>query len=156
MTDRSNERRATDPRRERRENTLQILKTWVEEHLDGDLSVAALAQQADMSPSRLSHWFRERTGVTPHAYVLAARIERAKALLHSSSLPLVDVALAVGFSSQSCLSVAFCRAVKMTPTQYRDRFSRKTKDTPPRRAPSCSRSASATAASAPRKRGVRA
>lgn len=153
MTEQKRNRPAKSTKRDRREFALHELQTYIAEHLDGDLSLAALAQRADMSPSRLSHWFRDQVGITPHAYVLAARVDRAKSLLRSSSLPLVDVALAVGFSSQSCLNVAFCRAVNMTPTQYRDRFSRKTKDTAIRSEPSCSRPA---AVSAPRKRGVRA
>lgn len=142
----------TNSKRARREVALQALPTYIAENLDGDLRVVALARHAGMSPSRLSHWFRERLGTTPHAYVLAARVERAKALLRGSLLPLVDVALAVGFSSQSCLNVAFCRNVNMTPAQYRDRFGTKTKDSSTRRVSS---SARPVAASAPLKRGVR-
>lgn len=143
----------TNARRDRREAALRSLATWVAENLDGDLRVATLARQAGMSPSRLSHWFREQMGTTPHAFVIAARIERAKALLRDSSLSLVEIAFAVGFSSQSCLNVAFCQNVNMTPSQYRSRFGKKTKDGAVRRASSSRRS---VAEPDRRKRGARA
>jgi AraC family transcriptional regulator len=51
--------------------------------------------------------------------VLARRIERAKDLLRSTDLPVVDVAFAVGFSSQSHLSNWFLRMVGVSPAAYR-------------------------------------
>ena len=109
-------------------DALAELRTTIEQNLDGDLSLAALARRAGMSPSCFSRWFRAQTGVTPHAYVVEARIEGAKALLRSSDLPLLDVALAVGFSSQSCLNVSFRRRAGMTPADYRRQVSTKAKD----------------------------
>lgn len=105
----------------------ELLET-IEKNLDGDLSLAALARRAGMSSSCFSRWFREQTGRTPHAYVVEARIERAKLLLRSSELPLLDVALAVGFSSQSCLNVSFRRRAGVTPADYRRQVSTKAKD----------------------------
>jgi AraC family transcriptional regulator len=109
-------------------DALAELLTTIEKNLDGDLSLAVLARRAGMSTSCFSRWFRAQTGVTPHAFVVEARIERAKALLRSSDLPLLDVALAVGFSSQSCLNVTFRRHAGMTPADYRRQVSTKAKD----------------------------
>ena len=110
------------------EPDLDALLRTIAANLDGDLSLAALARRAGMSSSCFSRWFRERTGVTPHAYVVEARVERAKALLRSSDRPLLEIALAVGFSSQSCLSVTFRRRAGMTPADYRHKVSTKAKD----------------------------
>lgn len=108
--------------------TLRAIERHVAANLDGDLSLATLARQARMSPSCFSRWFREQAGLTPHAYVLAARIDRAKMLLARSDRPILEIALAVGFSSQPCLDVAFRRRTGMTPTTYRRQVSTKTKD----------------------------
>jgi AraC family transcriptional regulator len=113
---------------------LRDLKRHIEENLDRDLTLAALARRAEMSPSCFSRWFRTQTGITPHAFVLESRLERAKAMLRQSDLTLLEIALAVGFTSQSCLNVTFRRRAGMTPAEYRAgtsrrAVSRKTKDT---------------------------
>ena len=112
----------------RRETTLRDLREFVAKNLDQDLSLAALARHAGMSSSCLSRWFRDQTGTTPHAFVVEARVAHAKQLLRTSKLSLIEVALAVGFSSQSCLNVTFRRRAGMTPAEYREEVSTKTKD----------------------------
>jgi len=114
----------------RRDPALRALLRHIADNLEGDLSLATLAGRAGLSPSRFSHWFRERMGITPHAYVICARLDHAKALLEQDERSLLDVALAVGFTSQSCLNVSFRRRVGMTPSEYRAKFSRKAKDGP--------------------------
>lgn len=110
---------------------LRRVEGHVQSNLNGDLRVATLARVAGMSASCFHRWFRTHHGVSPHAYVVAARLARAKDLLRETDLPLVDVALAVGFTSQSCLNVAFRQWAQTTPGQYRAENSRKTKDAPP-------------------------
>lgn len=107
---------------------LRALREHIATHLDEDLTLALLARRAGMSTSCFSRWFRDQTGMTPHAFVIEARVARAKALLRESDLPLIDVALAVGFSSQSCLNVTFRRRAGITPAEYRAEFSKKAKD----------------------------
>ncbi|HEX4277414.1 MAG TPA: helix-turn-helix transcriptional regulator, partial [Bryobacteraceae bacterium] len=58
-------------------------------------------------------------GQSPHQYVLTRRIERARELLRNTDLPVVDVALAAGFSSQSHLAHWFLRQVGISPAAYR-------------------------------------
>lgn len=112
--------------------TLDMVRAHVVAQLDQDLTLAVLARRAGMSPSCFSRWFRDQTGVTPHAFVLEARVARAKALLRESELPILEVALAVGFSSQSCLNVTFRRRAGITPAEYRAESSKKAKDAPRR------------------------
>ena len=54
-------------------------------HLDRDLSLVELAAVAGQSTSYFSQMFRTATGQSPHQFVLAARIERAKELLERVS-----------------------------------------------------------------------
>ncbi|MDE2031612.1 MAG: helix-turn-helix transcriptional regulator, partial [Pseudomonas sp.] len=58
-------------------------------------------------------------GTTPYRYLLRLRLERAATLLRQNTLPLSDIALAVGFNDQSALTHAFRAAYGMPPAQWR-------------------------------------
>lgn len=92
---------------------------YIEEHLDGNLSLEAMAAEVEISPVYLARAFKGAIGQSPHRYVLARRIDRAKELLRNTDMPVVDVALSVGFSSQSHLSHWFQRYVGVSPAAYR-------------------------------------
>jgi AraC family transcriptional regulator len=92
---------------------------YIEEHLDGNLSLEAMAAEVEISPVYLARAFKAAIGQSPHQYVLGRRIERAKELLRNTEIPVVDVALSVGFSSQSHLSHWFQRYVGVSPAAYR-------------------------------------
>ena len=92
---------------------------YIEEHLDGDLSLDAMAAEVEISPVYLARAFKAATGQSPHRYVLARRIERARELLRNTDMPVVDVALSSGFSSQSHLSYWFQRYIRVSPAAYR-------------------------------------
>ena len=65
--------------------------------------------------------FWDRTpGQTPHRYLTKLRIAKACELLHDPYQSIVDISLAVGFSSQSHLTTVFRRFVKTTPAAYRE------------------------------------
>src|SRR5207245_10213118 len=82
---------------------------YIEENLDGDLSLEAMAAEVDITPIYLARAFKAAVGQSLHRYVLARRIERAKELLRNSEKAVVDVPLSSGFSSQSHLSYWFQR-----------------------------------------------
>lgn len=88
-------------------------------HLDQDLSLPVLAQQADFSPYHFARLFHRTTGESPHQFVLRQRIERAKHLLTEADVPLAHVALACGFANQGHLTRVFKRSVGLTPALYR-------------------------------------
>ena len=100
---------------------MRRLIAYIEEHLDGNLTLEAMAAQVDVSPLYLARAFKAAIGQSPHQYVLARRLERAKELLRNTDTPIVDVALASGFSSQSHLSNWFVRLVGVSPALYRRR-----------------------------------
>lgn len=98
---------------------MRRLIDFVEENLDRDLSLETMAQEVGISPLYLPRAFKAAIGQSPHQYVLARRIERARVLLRDTDLPIVDVALSSGFSSQSHLSNWFVRMVGVSPAAYR-------------------------------------
>lgn len=73
---------------------------------------------ADLSPSYLIRAFKDKYGLTPHAYVTNCRIEFSRSQLRRGR-PIAEVALAAGFSDQAHLQRSFKRLVAATPGQYR-------------------------------------
>lgn len=98
---------------------LRRLVDYIETHLADELSLELLAVEAGMSTFHLSRVFKDAVGQPPHQYVLTRRVERAKDLLRDTARPIADVALSVGFSSQSHLSNSFRRMVGVSPGVYR-------------------------------------
>jgi AraC family transcriptional regulator len=98
---------------------IRRLIEFIEEHLDGNLSLETMAAEVIISPRYLPRAFKLAVGQSPHRYVLQRRMERAKELLRGTDMSIVDVALASGFSSQSHLSNWFIREVGISPAVYR-------------------------------------
>ncbi len=101
---------------------LRELQAWMTDHLDDDLSVAALAVRAQMSPRSFARAFRRETGTTPAAHVEALRVERARLLLESTATPVSEVARSCGFGTVETMRRAFARRVGVPPATYRSRF----------------------------------
>lgn len=98
---------------------VQALAEFVDAHLAGPLPLERLAERAGMSVRHFARAFKESMGLTPHEFVRLRRIERAKALLENSDLPVRAVASACGFASQSRFTSAFHKLTKSTPGRYR-------------------------------------
>jgi AraC family transcriptional regulator len=98
---------------------IRRLIEFIEENLDGDLTLEAMAGEVEISPLYLPRAFKSAVGQSPHQYVLARRIERARDLLRNTDSPIVEVALSSGFSSQSHLCNWFLRSVGVSPAAYR-------------------------------------
>ncbi len=98
---------------------MRRLVDFIDDNLDRDLSLGVMAAEAEISPLYLPRAFKIAVGQSPHQYVLQRRIQKARNLLMSTDTPIADIALAVGFSSQSHLSNWFLRLVGVTPALYR-------------------------------------
>ncbi|MDQ1077626.1 AraC family transcriptional regulator [Pseudoroseomonas cervicalis] len=83
------------------------------------LGIAELAAEAGLSPSAFTRAFRRASGQTPHRFILEQRLQAARALLAESDRPLVDIALSLGFASQSHFGAAFRAATGASPARYR-------------------------------------
>jgi transcriptional regulator GlxA family with amidase domain len=98
------------------------LLPWLERNLAADLSLAAIARQAAMSPRTLSRRFRRHVGTTPALWVCRARVRAAQGLLETTGLSVERVADAVGFGSSAVLRAQFGRIVGTSPQAYRRAF----------------------------------
>jgi len=99
---------------------LRAVVEYIEEHLDAGPTLEQMAAIARLSPTYFAWQFKRATGLPPHQYVIARRVERARQLLQTGSdFSLAEVAAHAGFSDQSQLSHHFKRQIGVTPGQFR-------------------------------------
>jgi AraC family transcriptional regulator len=84
-----------------------------------DLSLATLAAESGYSRAHFVRMFRAATAQTPHEYLLNLRLENALPMLRRRSTPLIDIAVACGFSSHTHFTKAFRTKFGVLPSQYR-------------------------------------
>jgi AraC family transcriptional regulator len=94
----------------------------IEAGIEDGVSLDELALEANLSRSHFARAFRQTTGLSPHRYLTARRLARARELLRDENLPLADVALGCGFSSQAHFTETFRRAAGVTPAAFRRSF----------------------------------
>lgn len=82
--------------------------------------LAELANMAGLSPTHLAECFTREIGLSPHQYLLATRLERAKAALRESDVPVTELALDLGFSSSQHFAAAFRKHTGTTPRAWRN------------------------------------
>ncbi|MCW8906702.1 MAG: AraC family transcriptional regulator [Sedimenticola sp.] len=98
---------------------MEALDEYIEANLNRKMLVRDLALLACMSPSHFYSVFREETGISPNQYITRKRLERARHLLENTGLPLIEVSVQTGFSSQSAFASVFKKHHAVTPRQYR-------------------------------------
>jgi AraC family transcriptional regulator len=101
---------------------LRLVLDYMQDHLDQPLALADLAALVHLSTPHFLRMFKQSMGLAPHQYVLAQRIERAKACLRTSRLSMTEIALSVGFRTQSHFTMHFRRLTGLTPTAYRQAY----------------------------------
>lgn len=92
---------------------------YVEANLGEPVRLSDMAAAAGLTGMHFAAQFRAAMGVRPREYLLRRRIARAQQLLSASSLPLVDVALEVGFQTQAHFTTVFKRLSGSTPGKWR-------------------------------------
>lgn len=97
-------------------------RQWALRHLDGDLTVDALARHAHMSRRTFIRRFHEETGQAPGAWIRARRVDRARELLESGHLGIDEVARRSGLGSAGNLRHHLRRGVGLSPSGYRKVF----------------------------------
>jgi AraC family transcriptional regulator len=100
---------------------VQPVLAYAARHLDEDLSLEALAEQAGLSPFHLHRGFTALAGETPKQLTQRLRLERAAVLLLTGRDSVLNVALACGFQSHEVFCRTFRRHFGITPRVYRKR-----------------------------------
>ena len=95
------------------------LSEFIDRRLDSALPMPDLAQVANLSVGYFCHAFKRSFGMSPHAYVMAKRIERAQRMMLTTNEPLSQIAVSCGLADQSHLSRVFRRALGYSPSAWR-------------------------------------
>jgi AraC-like DNA-binding protein len=96
---------------------IQKVRSFIDDCYSQNISLTQLAAQVSLSPYYLLRSFRAEVGMPPHAYLESVRVRHAQQLI-LAGFPLAEVAVEVGFSSQSHLAQHFKRIIGVTPGQY--------------------------------------
>ena len=104
-----------------------IFKTtaYIKEHLTEKLTLDQAAAQVYLSKSYFCRIIKDELGCTFTEYVNRLRIERSKVLLRSTSVPIAEIACAVGFDDQSYFTRIFKKQTGTAPGKYREQRSQK-------------------------------
>ena len=105
------------PARDRRRAVEAAL--WIDAEAHRDIDLEAAAQAAGLSPFHFLRLFSAALGLTPHQYLVRARLRRAARLLAEEDRPITDIAFDVGFGDLSNFVRTFHRAAGMSPRRFR-------------------------------------
>lgn len=92
---------------------------YISEHFTEDIPVSRLAGLAGLSEFHFIRIFRQKTGYTPHEYIVNRRMASARYLLKYTRLTVKEICFSTGFSCESVFCNAFKKHHRMTPQQYR-------------------------------------
>ena len=98
---------------------MKRVKCHIEANLEEAIRVFELAGIARLSSGYFSNAFKATFGVSPHAYIVACRLQRAMELITLTRMSLCEIALACGFSDQAHLCRQFRRSTGVSPGAWR-------------------------------------
>lgn len=93
---------------------------YIYNHLHELITLKELAEREKLNPSYLAKLFLKETGCTVKGYITQAKINTAKNMLKYSDFSLSDIALSLGFCTQSAFTSVFRKNTGITPAKYRN------------------------------------
>lgn len=93
--------------------------SYIDAHLQDDLTLERLAAEIDLSPDHFGRAFRVSLGVSPLRYITQRRLHHAKTLLLDPAMSITDIAMALGYATPSHFTSNFHKATGTTPSQWR-------------------------------------
>ncbi|SEA11568.1 AraC-type DNA-binding protein [Lachnospiraceae bacterium NK3A20] len=102
----------------------QNLSTYIEEHLEEDLTLESLAQQFYVSKYYIAHFFKKTLGISVHQYIMKKRLERCRAHIMAGG----DISrsyMEYGFKDYSNFYRAFKKEYGMSPKEFREVYTTK-------------------------------
>ncbi|WP_269494876.1 GlxA family transcriptional regulator [Castellaniella sp. S9] len=110
------------PRLSHGDDAILVIQHWLEETGAKDISLANMAQRANMEERTFLRRFRKATGMTTTDYTQRLKVGRAREMLQTTAAPIDTVAWDVGYSDTGAFRKVFTRIVGLTPSDYRRRF----------------------------------
>lgn len=93
---------------------------YINKNLGGDLSLKRIAAEVHVSTPHLVRLFKVEMQYSPHEYIIQLRMNRAKYLLSTTTLPVKAIAAEVGYGSESSFSAAFTERFGISPGRFRE------------------------------------
>lgn len=103
-------------------NTIYKTTAFIKDNYMKKLTLEQIANNVYMSPSYLSHIFKEEMQCSLTDYINTIRIGKSKELLQNRSLSLAEVSLMVGFDDQSYFTKIFKRITGYSPGKFREKI----------------------------------
>jgi two-component system, response regulator YesN len=104
-------------------NVIHKATLYIHQNYDQKITLESIARIVYLSPAYFSRIFKKEMGITFNAFVNNIRIEKSKSLLKDNQLKMLDIALLVGFESQSYFTKVFKKTTGVSPFQYREKHS---------------------------------
>jgi AraC family transcriptional regulator len=101
---------------------MRAVITYIEEHLNEQISLITLARLARLSQHHFCRAFKQSFGIPPHGYHLQRRMQQAKVLLSDRANSITEVGLILGYANSSSFSLTFRKITGQTPSQFRRNF----------------------------------
>ena len=95
---------------------------YIDQHYQEEITLQQLADFTHFSVRQITRRFNEGTGMSIFDYILSQRMNHARALLVTTDMKIMDIALEVGFNTPSYFCEQFRRVMNCTPNQYREGF----------------------------------
>ena len=96
---------------------IQKARHYIDDHFAQGISLSSLAQHVALSPYYLLRSFCAEVGMPPYTYLESVRIQHTQRLI-ATDKSLAEIAIEVGFSSQSHMTRSFKKIIGVTPGQY--------------------------------------
>lgn len=107
------------------ESRLSFVLDWARGRLHQDIGIHELAEEAAMSRRTFDRQFRQTTGVSPKQWLINERLALCKELLETTRFSVEEIATRVGFGTAMTLRHHFRGQVGISPSLYRQRFTRR-------------------------------
>lgn len=96
-----------------------FIEKYIDAHFKEEITLDKLSEVTFLNKYHIVHSFSKYKGISPINYMIQKRIEEAKLLLVTTNIQISEIAIVVGFSSQSYFAQSFKKITGMSPIQYR-------------------------------------
>jgi AraC-like DNA-binding protein len=103
---------------------IREIRAYIEENLAEAIGLETLSEQFSVSKYHLCHEFKRYIGLSPNEYLITARLNKAKGLLHFADLRISEISDMTGFASLNHFFYTFRKHEKMSPSEYRRQWAK--------------------------------
>lgn len=99
---------------------IEQIHQYVQNHLSGDLSLTAIAEEVHFNPSYLSRYYKQITGRNLMDYIQSTKLDTAIAMMANPLMKLNEIASRLGFDSPSYFTTFFKKMKGTSPQEFRN------------------------------------